>query len=161
MPNALSSLAVGDEIVVAAAFDGEPELLELEVIDRDGIRYINWVYARLVDGGRTFRITASKDSAELEARIAEADPDEELDVDDAMESDGVPVIGLSSGPTDHVLADVQAWLARRLSAAETLDYSAVILTGRLSKDWAEERDISHQAVSENVRKAIANLEQQA
>lgn len=48
-------------------------------------------------------------------------------------------------------------LKQGLSAAETLDFWATEVQGYAVTEWAENRGTSHQAVSENVRKAREKL----
>jgi len=53
--------------------------------------------------------------------------------------------------------DLSKLVERGLSPAEAMDYWAVETQGSTATDWAEKRGTSHQAVSENVRKAEEKL----
>jgi len=104
---------------------------------------LNWVRDaiaherdRLPDGSDHY------DPAEIETRLATAE--------DRLNA------AIESRPTDEGLV---ALLRRGCSPAEAVDYYAVEHRGISQSDWAVERDISQQAVSKNVAKAIGKLDE--
>jgi hypothetical protein len=132
-----------DRMSAGSSFDGRlPERVDVDRITADG----DELHAEaMLSDGAVVELFWDRNGNIIIQGFGPEDP-----------ADFPPLVWERDGSMDDDLARLHRL---GMSAAEALDYWGCIVRGRTAKQQASRRDVSHQAVSKNVREAKAALEE--